>query len=81
MQASFLAVYLTVALFVFLILLSAFLLDHSTPKIHRLSWVVVVLGSAFWFIVIPLSFAEVVRKVAKVKSCAQKQGNPNQKLS
>lgn len=81
MQASFLAVYLTVALFVFLVLLSAFLLDRSTPKTHRLSWLVVVLGSAFWLVVIPLSFVEVVRKLAKAKNCAQKQGSPNQKLS
>jgi hypothetical protein len=73
MQVSFLAVYLSIALFTFLILLSAFLFDRSTPKTHWRSWQIVVLGSFFWLVVIPLSVFEVVRKSVRVRNCAQKQ--------
>lgn len=56
-------IYVLNALVVALILLWAFLSDRSTPKTHRLSWVIVLLGSAFWFIAVPISMVEIVRKI------------------
>jgi predicted MFS family arabinose efflux permease len=48
------------ALLVFTIYLTAFLSDQSTPKTDITSWLVVILGAAFWFIVFPVS---VIRKL------------------
>ena len=69
MQTSLLVAYLPIALFTFLILLGAFLLDSSTPKTHWPSWRIVLLGSAFWLVVIPLSAFEMALKLSKVKHC------------
>ncbi|MBE9180102.1 hypothetical protein IQ268_16140 [Oculatella sp. LEGE 06141] len=48
-------VYSLVGLLIFSIYLSAFLLDKSTPKTDIASWFVVLLGAAFWVIVLPVS--------------------------
>ena len=77
MQVSLLAVYLSIALFALLILLSAFLFDYSTPKSDWLSWQIVVLGSVFWLVVIPLAVFELARKSARAKDCDRKRGSHN----
>lgn len=55
-------IYTLNALIVALILLWAFLSDRSTSNSDRTSWLVVCVASAFWFVAIPLSMAEVLRK-------------------
>lgn len=57
------SVYLLNVLVVALVLVSALLADRTTSKFDRTSWIVVALASIFWFVAIPLSFAEVVRRV------------------
>ncbi|GAB4373735.1 MAG: hypothetical protein Kow00121_17340 [Elainellaceae cyanobacterium] len=57
------SVYLLNALVVALVLVSALLADRTTSKSDKTSWIVVALASILWFVAIPLSFAEVVRKV------------------
>jgi cytochrome c oxidase subunit IV len=65
MQAA-IALYLTIATLIFCILLISFLLDHSTLKTDKKSWAVVILGSIFWVVVMPLSFLEVTCKFLKI---------------
>lgn len=67
--------YLIITLVAFLVLLGAFLSDGSTPKVDKLSWTVLVLGSVFWLIAIPLSFGEVLRKLIRPKKLAAKQNS------
>lgn len=70
-------IYLLNALIVALILLWAFLSDRSTSKSHRLSWIVICLASALWFIAIPLSCIEILckalqqRRVLSTKAISQ----------
>lgn len=62
MLINLLAFYLIVVVAVFLVLLSAFLTDCVASKIDKLSWAVLVLGSLFWFIAIPISVVEILYK-------------------
>lgn len=55
-------IYILNALIVALILLWAFLSDRSTANNHRMSWLIVFIASALWFVAIPLSLAEVLRR-------------------
>jgi hypothetical protein len=81
MQINFVALYSIIALLVFCILLSGFLLDGSVSKKDKTSWSVVFWGAMFWLIVIPFSFIEVVYKLVKLKNCSQEQNHPKRNLS
>ncbi|WAL61236.1 hypothetical protein [Thermocoleostomius sinensis] len=61
------------------ILCLAFFSDRSTPKHHVISWLVVALASIFWFIALPLSFLEIMRKVWKQQRALSKR-NPSRNL-
>jgi hypothetical protein len=50
--------YLTGAILVFGISLQAFLKDTSTPKTHRLSWLVLIYASLLW----PITLPSIIRK-------------------
>lgn len=65
MLIRLLSVYLLVALVVFMMLLGVFLADNTTPKSDRLSWLLVCIGSLIWFVAIPLSIVELVRKILR----------------
>ncbi|MBW4661323.1 MAG: hypothetical protein KME15_21830 [Drouetiella hepatica Uher 2000/2452] len=67
MQANLVTLYFIVALLVLSVLLLAFWLDRSVPKTDKKSWAVVILGAFFWFVVLPLSFVEVIHKLLKTK--------------
>jgi len=67
MQANLIALYLAIASLVFCVLLITFWLDHSTPKTDKKSWAIVLLSTAFWFVVLPLSLLEITRKFLEVK--------------
>ncbi|HEY9640843.1 MAG TPA: hypothetical protein V6C57_10185 [Coleofasciculaceae cyanobacterium] len=81
MPINFVALYLTVALLVFCLLLSGFLWDDSVSRTDKRSWWVIVLGATFWLIVIPVSIAEVVYKRLKPKDQVQEQSPPKRNLS
>ena len=81
MQAHFTALYFTIALVVFCILLTAFWFDRSTPKTDKVSWVLVFLGAAFWFVVLPLSGIEISRKFLKIKPHIPNRGKSNSHAS
>jgi len=68
-------IYVLNALVVALILLWAFLSDRSTPKTHRLSWIIVLLGSTFWFIAVPISLAEILRKAMQQRKVLPDKSN------
>lgn len=63
MSHPLLCLYLLNALIVAVVLSVALLSDRSIPKRHGASWVVILLASGFWFIAVPLSIAEIGRKV------------------
>lgn len=71
-----LCIYITNALFVALILLWAFLSDRSTANSHRASWTVICIASALWFVAIPLSMAEVLRKSWQQRRALSRKSNP-----
>lgn len=58
--------YITGALLVFGFSLQAFLKDTSTPKTDRLSWLVLILASLFWPIVLPSIIRKRLSKTAPV---------------
>ena len=67
MQANLITFYFIIALFVLSILLLAFWFDRSVSKTDKTSWAVIILGTVFWFVVLPLSFVEVIHKLLKTK--------------
>lgn len=46
-------IYLIGATVTFGILLNAFMNDHTTPKTDVLSWMVLLIGTSLWFVVLP----------------------------
>lgn len=81
MQVSLLfLLYIVNAIAVALILLSAFWADRSTSKNHKLSWAVIVVASALWFIALPLSLVEVLHKSLR-RRFVYSQGKPSKHLS
>lgn len=69
-------IYTLNALIVFLILLWAFLSDRSTPNSHRLSWIILCLASTLWFVAVPLSMVEILRKVLQQRRTLPNRSNP-----
>jgi threonine/homoserine/homoserine lactone efflux protein len=63
MQTNFVSIYLLTAGLFFLVLLVAFWFDGSTPKQHRLSWMIILIGALFWGVVFPLAVIERSRKL------------------
>lgn len=58
--------YITGATVVFGLLLRAFLKDASTSKTNRLSWLVIVVATAFWPVVLPSIIRKRFAKPASV---------------
>ncbi|WP_416671630.1 hypothetical protein [Egbenema bharatensis] len=82
MQVSLLLmIYVANALIVALIMMTSFLSDRTTSKKHTLSWVVVAIASLFWFIAIPLSFIEILRKSLHRRRVLRDQVLPSKTLS
>jgi hypothetical protein len=78
MQVSLLLlIYSLNVLVVALVLLWAFLSDHSTPKNHKLSWVVLAIASVFWFITVPVSMLETLRRSIRYRRTVQAQIRPS----
>ncbi|PSB13000.1 hypothetical protein C7B61_07135 [filamentous cyanobacterium CCP1] len=78
MQVSLLLlIYFLNVLVVASILLWSFFADRSTPKNHKLSWAVVVIASVLWFIAVPLSIIEILRKLLHHRSVLRDQNNPS----
>ena len=75
-----LQIYFFNVLIVASILCWAFFSDRSTPKNHSSSWIVIGLASVFWFVAIPLSFVEIIRKVWRQQKVVSKR-NPSRNLS
>ena len=73
MQTNFVSIYLLTAGLFFVLLLSAFWLDRSTSKRHQLSWIIVLIGSLFWGIVLPLAVIERSRKLFKQRALTSRQ--------
>lgn len=73
-------VYLLNAFVVALILLWAFWSDRSTANSHRLSWLVVLIASALWFVAIPLSVNEVLRKSLQQRRVLSGKSSPSRYL-
>jgi hypothetical protein len=81
MQVSLLLmIYFANVLIVALILMTSFLSDRTVSKRHALSWAVVVIASLFWFIAVPLSFVEIVRKSLHRRHALRDQVNPSKTL-
>jgi hypothetical protein len=57
-EFSSMVLYATGALFVFGLSLHTFLKDASTPKTDRLSWIIMIIATVFWPLVLP----SIVRK-------------------
>jgi len=72
MQANFGLFYLVTAGLVFVVLFAAFWLDDSTSKQHRLSWMIILIGSLFWGIALPLAVAERLRKLLRQRILANR---------
>lgn len=71
-----LCIYITNALIVALILLWAFLSDRSTANSHRASWAIILIASTLWFVAVPLSMMEVLRKAWRRRVVAEKSNPP-----
>ncbi len=54
--------YLTISLITFCFWLVIFWQDNTTPKNHLLSWIVLLIASIFWPIVLPISSWELTMK-------------------
>jgi hypothetical protein len=80
MQANLISLYLIIASLIFFILLGAFLLDGSTSKRNGMSWAVILIGTIFYPIVLPLSLIEISRKLLKQRYDASKQGSPSRNI-
>lgn len=82
MQISLLLyIYLLNAAIVAFILLVSFWSDSSTPKNHKLSWLIVLVASLLWFIAIPLSIVEFSYKSLRRQRALKGQANPSKNLS
>lgn len=57
--------YFVISLVVFFGWFKIFLADATTPKTDVTSWVVLLLGTIFWPVVLPLSYAEIFEKVSQ----------------
>jgi hypothetical protein len=78
MQISLLLlIYSLNVLVVAFVLLWSFFSDHSTPKDHTLSWVIIAIASIFWFIAVPVSMLETLRKSTRYRRTVQAQIRPS----
>ena len=59
---NFVCVYGLIALLLFGFWLSLFLLDSTTPKTDKTSWLVLFIAPLFWPIVLPLAIRELIQK-------------------
>lgn len=75
MQTNFVSVYLLIAGLFFVVLLTAFWLDNSTSKQHRLSWMIILVGALFWGVVLPLAVIERSRKLFGQRVHAARQAH------
>ncbi len=66
------------AVIVALVLLLAFLADRSTPKSQKMSWTIILVASLFWFIVVPLSGFEHLRRSFHRYRAARRRSKPSQ---
>lgn len=69
------------AAIVALILLLAFLADRSTAKSQKMSWIIILVASLFWFIAIPLSGVEHLRRSFRRYRVSRRQAKPSQTFS
>lgn len=76
------ALYLAGAFLVFVILLNAFIKDNTTPKTHVGSWIVVIMATTLWPLVLP---SIIRKKFSKVSigsiDLAKENWNFNRKIS
>lgn len=75
------SMYLINAGIVAAILMWAFLADRSTSKQHQLSWLIILIASALWFIAVPLSCFEILRRSLRQRKVLQRQSKPSQHFS
>lgn len=73
-------IYLLNAAIVAFILLVSFWSDSSTPKNHKLSWIIVLVASLLWFITVPLSIAEFSYKALRRQRAVKGEANPGKNL-
>ncbi|MCU0526200.1 MAG: hypothetical protein MUF72_15385 [Elainella sp. Prado103] len=72
MLMNLLSFYLFTAGLVFVVLLAAFWRDGSTSKRHQLSWMIVLIGSVFWGLVLPIAIIERSRKLLRQQIVASR---------
>jgi competence protein ComGC len=73
MQNSLYSSYFLVVLLVFVWLLSAFVSDRSTPKTDLRSWIVLLIASALWPIMLPNLIRVLFRKTAQLSNGSAEQ--------
>lgn len=69
--------YFTIALMVFCFWSIAFIQDSTTPKNHRLSWLVLLIAPLFWPLVLPISGWELTTKALNHRFLHSRQPNWN----
>jgi hypothetical protein len=75
MNERILGCYLIITLIIGCFWLLLFWKDTSTPKTHVTSWLIILIAPWFWPIVIPLSIAELSRKLSKLKKMEHQKDN------
>ena len=78
MNEQILGCYLIITLIISCFWLLLFWKDNTTPKNHLTSWLIILIAPWFWPIVIPLSIAELSRKLTKLKKMESHQRNVEQ---
>jgi competence protein ComGC len=73
MQNFLYSSYFLVVLLVFVWLLSAFVSDRSTPKTDLRSWIVLLIASALWPIMLPNLIRVLFRKTAQLSNGSAEQ--------
>ncbi|HEY9597042.1 MAG TPA: hypothetical protein V6C65_32330 [Allocoleopsis sp.] len=74
-------VYWLNAAIVALVLLLAFLADRTTPKSQKMSWAIILVASVFWFIAVPLSGVEYLRRLFRRYRVTRRHAKPSQTFS
>ena len=64
MFSNLISWYFTILLMVFSFWLTLFFQDVTTPKNHLISWIILLTGSLFWPVVLPISSWELMTKVS-----------------
>lgn len=72
-------IYLIGTTITFGILLNAFLSDRSTSKADALSWLVLLIGTTLWFVILPFMIRR--KLIGATASRACRQSNSGVKLS